>query len=106
MNTPELEVLRWLLQQGPGSLMLVLWGPSLLLLGVVLYFYRRDFVRILNREVEKSAVLVTLVQENTTAQAKAAASTDANNQAVERLTALLDRMRIRERERDDRGDVR
>ena len=90
MTPPELEILRWLLSQGPGALMLVLWGPAMLLLSVVLYFYRRDFVRILNREVEKSAVLVALVQENTASQTK-------NQQALERLLGYLDRQRDREK---------
>lgn len=80
MGSPDL--VKYAITQG-GLLFVVL---------VLLWFYRRDLLRISQHDEDKASVLVTLVQQNTQAMTQAAAASTANEQAANRLASAVERL--------------
>lgn len=81
--SPDMDLARYAITQ--GGLALVIF--------VLLWSYRRDFLRVIERHEEQASVLVTLVKENTAAGARTAATIEASEKAIDRLVRVLEGQR-------------
>lgn len=71
-------------------------GGLLAVVCVVLFFYRRDFLKAAEKQAEEKSVLMDLVRANTAALAHMTDALIASQQATERLSGVVDKLRNKE----------
>jgi hypothetical protein len=79
---PDGDLLRYALTQG-GLAVVVL---------VLMWSYRRDFTRILDAKEDRLVVMATMVSANIAAATRSAEASEAQQQAIERLSRVVDRL--------------
>lgn len=78
-------------------------GGLLAVVLVLLFFYRRDFMRVQQRDDEKISILTDLVEKNTTALSGSSSQLAANEKATHRLARALENVGAVDRRSVDRG---
>ena len=78
-------------------------SPLVAIVVLVLWQYRRDFIKIINRADETSKQFITLLERSVVAQEKSTTALEGNQRATEANTAIIQKLVYNDGKKIQRG---